>query len=169
MLQSLSAPLQSGVRFFQFPLPAIPTAFLADAPAFTRRRNVRFAMCDCNDMNELTPAYHTGSGECPCAPCVRWSNPLRAFWPEPVSIFGSLSMTMPEAVHLCWVFHPACPSDRFDARSRGNNLAVISVPIMVRCIVSAASDPTVASRAGADRLLRTEPQVYFSLSQGGFI
>jgi hypothetical protein len=28
-----------------------------------------------------------------------------------------------------------------------------------RCIVSAASDPTVASRAGADRLLRTEPQV----------
>jgi hypothetical protein len=36
---------------------------------------------------------------------------------------------------------------------------------MVRCIVSAASNPTVASRAGADRLLRTEPQVYLFLSR----
>jgi len=41
--------------------------------------------------------------------------------------------------------------------------------MMVRCIVTAASDPTVASRAGAARLLRTEPQVYFFPSQGGFI
>ena len=39
--------------------------------------------------------------------------------------------------------------------------------VMVRCIVSAASDPTVTSRAGADRLLRTEPQVRFLY--GGFI
>src|SRR5262245_1884722 len=30
----------------------------------------------------------------------------------------------------------------------------------MRYIVSAASDPAVTSRAGADRLLRTEPQVY---------
>jgi hypothetical protein len=34
-----------------------------------------------------------------------------------------------------------------------------------RYIVSAASDPTVTSRAGADKLLRTEPQVQF---YGGF-
>ena len=120
-------------------------------------------MCDCNDMNELTPAYHTGSAVCPCAPCVRWSNPLRAFWPEPVSIFGSLSMTMPEAVHLCWVFHSACPSDRIDARSRGNNLAAISSSRRWRDVVPAASDPTVTSRASADRLLRTESQVRLTI------
>ena len=159
MLQPLSAPLQNGVRFFQHPLPAIPSAFLADAPASTRRRNVGFTMFDCNDTNELTPASHTGSCVCPCAPCVRWSNQLRAFWPEPVSVFGSLSMTMPTAVHLCWVFHPACPSDRIDACSRRNHLAAVSSSLRWKDVVSAASDPTVASRASADRLLRTESQV----------
>ena len=123
----------------------------------------RVCHVDCNDTNELTPASHTGSHVCPCAPCVRWSNPLRAFWPEPVSIFGSLSMTMPEAVHLCWVFHSACPSDRIDARSRGNHLAAISSPRRWRDVVTAASDPTVASRASADRLLRTESQVRLTL------
>jgi hypothetical protein len=164
MLQLLSAPLQSGLGFFQFPLPATPSAFLADAPAFTGRRNVRFVKCDCNDMNELTPAYHTGSDEYPCAPCVRWSNPLRAFWPEPVSVFGSLSMTMPEAVHLCWVFHSACPSDRIGARSRGNNFAAISSSGRWRDVVTAASDQTVASLASADRLLRTESQVRLTMS-----
>jgi len=163
MLQSLSVPLQNGLGFFQFPLPATPTAFLADAPAFTGRRNVRFILFGCNDTNELTPASHTGSDECPCAPCVRWSNPLRAFWPEPVSIFGSLSMTMPEAVHLCWVFHSACPSDRIDARSRGNNLAAISSSGRWRDVVTAASDQTVASFASADRLLRTESQVRLTM------
>ena len=55
MLQSLSAPLQSGLRFFQHPLPAIPSAFLADAPASTRRRDVGFAMFDCDDMDDLAP------------------------------------------------------------------------------------------------------------------
>jgi hypothetical protein len=74
-----------------------------------------------------------------------------------------LSMTMPEAVHLCWVFHSACPSDRIDARSRGNNLAAISSPRRWRDVVPAASDPTVASRASADRLLRTESQVRLTI------
>src|SRR6266540_2460099 len=63
------------------------------------------------------------------------------------------------AVHLCWAFHPACPSDHTDARSRGNLLAEISSSRRWREVVSAASDPTVTSRASADRLLRTEPQV----------
>src|SRR6266498_2324662 len=63
------------------------------------------------------------------------------------------------AVHLCWAFHPACPSDHTDARSRGNLLAEISSSQRWREVVSAASDPTVTSRASADRLLRTEPQV----------
>ena len=66
---------------------------------------------------------------------------------------------MPVAVHLGWTCHPACPSDRLDARSRGNLLTAVSSSRRWRDVVSAASDPTVASRAGADRLLRTEPQV----------
>ena len=159
MLQSLSAPLQNGLGFLRHPLPAIPSAFLADAPASTRRRNVGFIMFGCNDTNELTPASHTGSCVCPRAPCVRRSNPLRAFWPEPVSVFGSLSMTMPTAVHLCWVFHPACPSDRINARSRRNHLAAVSSSSRWKHVVPAASDPTVASRASAGRLLRTESQL----------
>ncbi len=159
MSQLLSVPLQNGIGFFQHPLPATPSAFLADAPASTRRRNVGFTMFDCNDTNELTPALHTGSCVCPRAPCVRRSNQLRAFWPEPVSVFGSLSMTMPTAVHLCWVFHPACPSDRINARSRRNHLAAVSSSLRWKHVVPAASDPTVAGRASAGRLLRTESQV----------
>jgi hypothetical protein len=88
-VELLSAPLQNGLGFFQHPLPAIPSAFLADAPASCGRRNVGFTMFDCNDTDELSPASHTGSCLCPFAPEVRSSNQLRAFWPEPVSIFGS--------------------------------------------------------------------------------
>lgn len=66
---------------------------------------------------------------------------------------------MLEAVHLCWVFHSACPSGRIDARSRGNGLAAISSSDRWRDVVTAASDKTVTSFASADRLLRTESQV----------
>ena len=68
-------------------------------------------------------------------------------------------MTVPTAVHFGWTYHSACPSDHIDARSRGNFLAEISSSRRWRDVVSAASDPTVTSRAGANRLLRTEPQV----------
>jgi hypothetical protein len=68
-------------------------------------------------------------------------------------------MTVPTAVHFCWTYHSACTSDHIDARSRGNLLAEVSSSRRWRDVVSAASDPTVTSRAGADRLLRTEPQV----------
>jgi hypothetical protein len=160
MLQPLSAPLQNGLRFFQHPLPAIPSAFLADAPAPEPGRNVGFTMLVSSDTNELIPAFHTGSLECPCVPSLRWNNRLpRRFWPEPDSIFGSLSMTVPTAVHFCWTYHSACPSDHIDARSRGDLLAEISSSRRWKDVVSAASDPTVTSRAGADRLLQTEPQV----------
>ena len=162
MLQSLSAPLQSGLRFFQHPMPAIPSAFLAGAPAFTRRRNVGFMMLSSSDTNELAPAVHTGSLECPCVPSVQRNNRLRAFWPEPVSIFGSLGLTMLMAVHLCWASHSACPSDRIDARSLGNHLTAFSASPGCQDVVSAASDKTVTSFAGADRLLRTESQVWFT-------
>ena len=155
----LSAPLQRGLRFFQPPLPANPSAFLAETLASKARRAVGFAMLNNNDTNELAPAYHTGSLECPRVPCVQWNNRLRAFWLEPDSIFGSLGLTMLMAVHLGWAFHSACPSDRVDARSRGNRLTEVSSPGRWKDVVSAASDPAVASHASADRLLRTEPQV----------
>lgn len=49
-----------------------------------------------NDTNELIPAFHTGSLDCPRVPSLRWNNRLRCrFWLEPVSVFGSLSMTVP--------------------------------------------------------------------------
>ena len=163
MLQSLSAPLRNGLRFFQHPLPATPSAFLADAPASTRRRDVGFAMLSSSDTNELAPAFHTGSLECPCVPCVQQNTRLRAFWPEPVSIFGSLGLTMLMAVHLCWAFHPACPSDRIDARSLGNHLTAFSASQGCQDFVPAASDKTVTSFASAGRLLRTESQVWFML------
>jgi hypothetical protein len=71
MLQPLSAPLQNGLRFFQHPLPAIPSAFLADAPAPQPGRNVGFTMLSSSDTNELAPAFHAGSLECPCVPCLQ--------------------------------------------------------------------------------------------------
>ena len=160
MLQLLSAPLQNGLGFLQYPLPTTPSAFLADAPASKPRRDVGFTMLGFNDTNELAPASHTGSLVCPCAPCMRWSIRLHCrFWPEPVSIFGSLGMTVPMAVHLCWAFHPACPSDHIDARSRGDCLTEVSSSRRWRDVVSIASDQTVTNRASTDRLLRTEPQV----------
>ena len=156
----LSARLQSSLCFFQPPLPADPTVFLAEPPASQRRRSDGFSMFDCNDTNELVPAFHTGSLDCPCAPCVRGSSRLRCrFWPEPVSVFGSLSMTMPEAVHFCWTYHSACLSDHIDARSREEHLAEFPSSSRSRDVVLAASDRTVASNVSANRLLWTEPQV----------
>jgi hypothetical protein len=160
MLQSLSVPLQNGFRFFQSPLPAIPSAFLTDAPAPQPGRNVGFTMLGFSDMNESVPAFHTGSLECPCVPSVRGNNRLHCrFWPEPVSIFGSLGMTVPMAVHLRWTFHSACPSNRIDARSCRDRLTVVSSSQRRRDVVSVASDSTVTSRAGTNRLPRTEPWV----------
>src|SRR5688572_23120163 len=50
------------------------------------------------------------------------------FWLEPVSVFGSLQLTMLATVHLSWACHPVCPSDRRDAGSLRNLLAKISRP-----------------------------------------
>jgi hypothetical protein len=158
MLQPLSAPLQSGLRFFQHPMPAIPSAFLAVAPAPKPGQDVRFLMLSASDTNELAPAFHAGSLECSCVPCVQRNSRLRAFWPEPVSFFGSLGMTALMAVHLHWAFHSACPSDRIEAHSRGNHLTIISSQTG-KDVVSAASDKIVTNFAGANRLLRTESQV----------
>ncbi len=161
-MQSLSAPLQSGIRFFRHPMPATPSASLAGAPAQRRTagRDDGFTIFGCNDTDDLVPAYHTGSLKCPCAPCVRRSNRLHCrFWLEPFSIFGSLGMTVPGAVHFRWTCHPACHSDRLDAGSRGGHFTATSSSQGWSDVVSAASDRTVTSPASANRLLRTEPQV----------
>ena len=57
-------------------------------------------------MDDLAPASapaaigsvrpHTEGGRLDCAP----------FWLEPVSVFGSLHLTMLAAVHLGWACHP---------------------------------------------------------------
>lgn len=95
----LSVPLPNGLRFFQLPLPATPAVFLADAPASPPRRDVGFTMLDCDDMNDLAPAFtptvliirvfHDLGGTSDCEP----------FWFEPVSIFGSFDFD-----GACWQF-----------------------------------------------------------------
>src|SRR5207302_5674519 len=160
MLQLLSAPLQSGLGFFQYPLPATPSAFLADAPASKPRRGVGFNLFRCDDTNDLVPASHTGSRICPCAPSLWWSNRLLAFWPEPVSAFGSsevdgafgslfrldmsFSLTLRPPLTLVVAESSSRPSPR---------------PIGRRYVVPTAFDVTVTSRADAGRLVRTEPHV----------
>ena len=56
------------------------------------------------------------------------------------------------------VLQPDSPTS-LDAGSRGDFLTVVSSPFGRRCVVTAASDTTVASCAGAAGLLRTKPQV----------
>jgi hypothetical protein len=129
------------------------------------RRNAGLILFRCDDMNDLVPAVHTGSRRCPCAPSLRWSNRLRAFWPEPVSIFGStevdgacgssfcldlsFSLTLRPPLMLAVAETTSQPSRR---------------PLGRRYVVAAAFDPTVTSRADAARLVRTEPHVFLSAS-----
>jgi len=97
----LSAPLQNDLRFFQHPLPAIPSAFLADAPAFTGRQDVGFAMFGCDDTDDLAPAYTPAVVLFVCPSCTAGQPDCVPFWLEPVSAFGSLQFTVPLAVHVC--------------------------------------------------------------------
>jgi len=162
MLQLLSARLQGGIRFLQFPLPTIRTAPLTESPAPTSQpgRNVGFTMFDCDDMDGVAPAYT------PAASCVRVPQ-LHGMASWLHCHFGwSLSACLaPRILRCLWQFTRVehfiqpCLSDRIDARSRGDRLAAFSLSGRWRDVVSAAFDPTVASRADADRLLRTEPQV----------
>jgi hypothetical protein len=88
MLQPLSVRLQNGLRFFQHPLPAIPTAPLAESPA-SARRDVGFTMFCSNNMNELAPVSRTGSLVRPCVPRPEEATDRVTFWWEPISVFGS--------------------------------------------------------------------------------
>lgn len=92
VIRLLSVPLQDGLGFLPHPLPAIPTTLFADAPAFTRRRNVGFAMFCIGNTNELVPARDTGRPECPCAPRAKETADDVTVWCEPVSAFGSASI-----------------------------------------------------------------------------
>ena len=91
--------------FSSVPLPAIPTTLLAESPASTRR-NVGFIMFCLNNADDLAPAsapavvlsvhLHT---ESKCLTAYRFGS-------EPVSVFGSLQLTMLAAIHMCWACHP---------------------------------------------------------------
>ena len=66
----------------------------------------------------LSVRWHTEDQRPGCVP----------LWLEPVSVFGSSHLTMLAAVHLGWACHPVWPSNRLNAGSHGNDLAVISAP-----------------------------------------
>ena len=89
LAQPLSVPLQSGLRFFQPPMPATSTAHLAVTPARRGERDVGFILFLLNDTNDLVPASYTGSHIVRVLQVSGGSNRLRAFWLEPVSVFGS--------------------------------------------------------------------------------
>ena len=106
VFQLLSAPLQGGVGFLQHPLPATPTALLAESPA-SKRRDVGFTMFRSNSISDdLAPAstptvlfsvcLHGVSKQLDCTP----------FWLKPVSAFGFFPLTMRAAVHVSWACHP---------------------------------------------------------------
>ena len=109
-------------------------------------------------MDDLAPASTPAVAMSVCLHGASRRPDCVPFWLEPDSVFGSVPLTMRMAVHLGWACPPVWPSDRVDAGSLGTLLAEISLPKR-RCVIPAASDPTVASRAGAERRLRTEPQV----------
>ena len=88
MSQLLSAQLQSDLRFFQPPLPAPSIAHLAVTPAGIRR-DVGLTLFCLQDTNDLVPASNTGSRNIRVLQVSDGSNRLRAFWLEPVSVFGS--------------------------------------------------------------------------------
>lgn len=86
------------------------------------------------------------------------------FWPEPVSAFGSLKMTMPiqQFTYVGHIIQPDPPTTLTLAVQENPSQ---SVPCQNRrrYVVSAAFDPAVTSHADADRLLRTEPQVQLTI------
>jgi len=106
-LEPLSAPLQHGIRFFQHPLPAYPSAFLADCfphsinPCGNNRvYHVPLILqndlgCACPPGDSQTTQYETGAYR---------PHPL-PFWSKPVSVFGLLSLTTVTAIHICYPYH----------------------------------------------------------------
>lgn len=47
-----------------------------------------------NDRIDVAPALYTGSLKARVLPIARGGNRLRAFWPQPISVFGWFGLTM---------------------------------------------------------------------------
>jgi hypothetical protein len=163
MLQLLSAPLQDGIRFFQHPLPGVPTAALADAPALMRRndgfdpsRPVYFRWFSlCTTLAAITFVCSNASLEQPAA-CRFWLAPVNAIW-LPGDNGACLQFTyVGHAISLA--LEPPDIGDSEDSTSRR-----ASCHEGRSSIVTTASHEAVASLAGIVRLLRTEPQVLLCL------
>jgi len=116
-------------------------------------------MFDCNDTDELTPAF--SHRQLFVSVCSR--SPLEQ--PTGVPFGRSLSASLAQgrddakAVHMCWVFHPAILRHALMLAVAETASRTAPPPNEGRIIVSAASDRIVANPASADRLLRTESQV----------
>jgi len=92
MSQPVSGPLQSGIRFFHDPLPAPPSDPLAvHLPVAWRRYGLTlFHINDTSGLGSAFPPVACRSRP----PIYKRESKLHAFWPEPVSAFGSSTLTM---------------------------------------------------------------------------
>ena len=90
--QPVSEPLQSGIRFFHDPLPAPPSDPLTvHLPVAWRRYGL--TLFHINDTSGLGSAFSPVACR-PRPPIYKREPKLHAFWPEPISAFGSLTLTM---------------------------------------------------------------------------
>ncbi len=67
----LSAPLQSGIRFLQHPLPTAPTACLAATPA-PKRRDIGLTLFRLSDTNDVVPAFTPAAFVSVCSIPWQW-------------------------------------------------------------------------------------------------
>ena len=143
----------SSILCLPSPQPSLP-----EQPA-CERRDVRLAMVASHDTKELVPAFSTGRRGVRVLCPLKNNRRRRRFWLEPVSVFGSLELTVAAAIHGGWTYPSADSQTRGDAPSFEPSLRKTLSPRRGGNRVPAASDPTVTSRAGAGRLLRTQPHV----------
>ena len=94
ILQPVSARLQSGIRFFRYPIPAEPTVFLAgDLPLPAARRAYRVPHAS-QRVGWVLPLHRRYSS--PRAPFEQEGQPNHVpFWFKPVSIFGLSFFAVP--------------------------------------------------------------------------
>ena len=127
MFQPLSVPLSNGLRLLQLPLPAISTAHLAMSPASPTRRNVGFTMFDCHDMDDLAPAFTPAAVVVRVLQSYGWST--LAALPFGLSLSASLARCILRCPGQFTCVGPViqpCPSNRIDARSRGDRLTAVA-------------------------------------------
>jgi len=116
------------------------------------------------NTNELAPAFHHRSLECPCVPCVQQNTRLACLlagacqhlWLVRFDDAHGSSLVLGISSSL---FLP----DRIDARSLGNHLTAFSASQGCQDFVPAASDKTVTSFASAGSYCERKSQVWFML------